>query len=192
MSRATSLRLTATFVEGGVEANIGGGTTTGALSSGVQFTTATNLGISTGANILNVVHSIDGTYTFNLARPAQVVSAISLKEVHASSYGHSIASWTAEKSMGSFTYAQGTWVYSGGTVTQSCVSLKVTVTWSGTHTVSTTLDSLNKLTLTSGSAKTDSTNLAVAAGSRSIVIDHTNDGRFEIAFDLFFKLPKSF
>lgn len=182
VSRATSLRLTATFVEGGVEANIGGGTTTGALSSGVQFTTATNLGISTGANILNVVHSIDGTYTFNLTRPAQVVSAISLKEVHASSYGHSIASWTAEKSMGSFTYAQGTWVYSGGTVTQSCVSLKVTVTWSGTHTVSTTLDSLNKLTLTSGSAKTDSTNLAVAAGSRSIVIDHTNDGRFEIAF----------
>eukprot|EP00945_MAST-04E_sp_MAST-4E-sp1_P000199 g199.t1 len=50
VSRATSLRLTATFVEGGVEANIGGGTTT------------------------------DGTFQITVTKPAHVVSAVSLTD----------------------------------------------------------------------------------------------------------------
>jgi hypothetical protein len=181
-SRTASVRITATFAQGTVEANIGGGTTTGQLTSGTQFTTATNLGLSYGANILNVIHSLDGSYKFTLTRPSQVISAITVHEV-GPSYTHSIADWTQEKAMGSFTYDNtDNWVYTGGTVTHSCTSLKVTATWSGSHTVTTTLDSLTTLTLSSGVAKTDGTHLAVAEGSRNLRIDHSNDGRVEIAF----------
>jgi hypothetical protein len=165
---ATSLKLTSTFT--GTTSAKTGSNTYASLSTGSEVGDTTNFRISPGSNVLYVANSLDGEYQINIKKP--IMSALSLTDDTDNSISISPS------------YTAGVLTGYSAMALRTATSVKVTATFaSGTaaaRTFSATDFNNQEVSLDSGVAKFDATNLNLDEGANTLAISHSIDGTYSI------------
>jgi hypothetical protein len=161
---ATSVKVTVSFSSGTATARTGSNTAQ-SLTSGVQLVDGTNLALSSGANTLQIVSSVDGTYSIVLTKSAGDFSNLVVRD----QANNSIAL--------SPSFTSGTLTGYSGMTLPTATSLRITGTFAyGTATAKTA--SNTPQSLTSGAEEGDLTHLAVLDGANTLTVQHSGDGSY--------------